>query len=104
MINKLTHVINELSSCIELIFSSNTSFVKKNMEGNCRSMKNVIITSSMEPEISIYPFLLLIIETFGITNMQIQKASKRQFQRLTNLRLFSILMQIENAKYELTFN
>ena len=28
MINKLTHFINESSSCIDLIVSSNTSFVK----------------------------------------------------------------------------
>ena len=32
MINKPTHFINESSSCIDLIFSSNTSFVK-----NCGS-------------------------------------------------------------------
>ena len=39
MINKPTHFINELSSCIDLIFSSNTSFVK-----NCGSELSVYET------------------------------------------------------------
>ena len=36
MINKPTHFINESSSCIDLIFYSNTSFVK-----NCRSQPSI---------------------------------------------------------------
>ena len=38
MINKPTHFINESSSCIDLIFSSNTSFVK-----NCGSGSKLLI-------------------------------------------------------------
>ena len=40
---------------------------------------------------------LLIVETFGITNMQILKVSKKLFQRLTGLRRFSIETQKKNA-------
>ena len=43
MINKRTHIVNESSSCIDLIFSSNTSFVKNCGSELCRSVKNVII-------------------------------------------------------------
>ena len=41
--------------------------------------------------------ILLIVETFGITNMQILKVSKKLFQRLTGLRRSSIETQKKNA-------
>ena len=41
--------------------------------------------------------ILLIVETFGITNMQILKVSKKLFQRLTGLRRPSIETQKKNA-------
>ena len=44
-------------------------------------MKNVIVISSEEPYISMYSSLLLFVETFGITNMQILKVLKKLFQR-----------------------
>ena len=48
MINKPKHLINESLSFIDLIFSSNTSYVKT-VEVNCWPMKNVIIISCKEP-------------------------------------------------------
>ena len=63
MINKPTHFIQHTSSCIDFIFSSNTSFVKNCVSEQSIYMKNVIITSSTEPQISMYHSLLLITET-----------------------------------------
>ena len=97
MINKPTHFINESSSCIDLIFSSNTSFIK-----NCRSELSIHekchrhnIYETLDFDI---PPLHLIIETFGITNMQMLKISKKLFQRLTGLRLCPIEMKIKKCK------
>ena len=68
---------------------------------NCWSRKNVIIISSMGFRYT--PSLLLIIETFGITNKQILTVFKELFQRLNGLRISSIEMKMKNAKYLLTF-
>ena len=86
MINKPTHFISESSSCIDLIFSSNTSFIK-----NCGSELPIyekchhnIIYGALNFHV---PSLILIIETFGITIMQILKVFKKLYQTLTGLRL-----------------
>ena len=47
MIDKPTHYINESSSCIDLIFSSNVNLTKI-VELNNHFTKNAIITLSME--------------------------------------------------------
>ena len=51
-----------------------------------------------------YLFLLLDMETFGITNIQILKVFKKLFQHFTGLRLSSIEMQMKKDKYYLPSN
>ena len=48
MIDKPTHYINESSSCIDLIFSTNVNLTKNGGVGQSL-YENVIITLSMEP-------------------------------------------------------
>ena len=98
MITKPTHFTNESSSCMDLIFSSNTSFVKK-----CRSELSIyekchrtVIYGTLSFDIPLPPPYY---RDVGITNMQILNVFKKLFQSLIGLRLCSIEMQMKNAKY-----
>ena len=89
MIDKPTYFINESSSCIDLIFSSNV-----NLTENCgieqslyKSCHHSIIYGTLNFNI---PLPLLILGKYGIIKMQIYDVSKDRYIILIGLGLFKI--------------
>ena len=98
LINEPTHFVNKTSSCIDLIFSSDLNITR-----NCGIEKtiheNVIMILYTELWISMCPFLLLIIEKSGITNMQILRIFKKLFQCLIGTKHLRIKIQTKWLGY-----
>ena len=74
MIDKPTHYIDESSSCIDLIFSSNVNLTKSGVEQSLYETCHHNIYRALN---FIIPLPLLILEKHGIIKMQILNVSKQ---------------------------
>ena len=96
--NKATHFINGTSFCIDLILSSNVSFIRNYgieqsvYEKYHHNMHMVLLTS-------MYLYLHLIMETFGIIKTQTLKVFKKQFQILIGLKHLETRTQMKTVNY-----
>ena len=100
MIDKPTHFINDSSSCIDLIFSSNVNLTK-----NCGVEQSLyekchhnIINGTLHFNIPPPPPRLLILGKYGILKVLILCVFKNQLTILTGLGLFKIKIATNNAE------
>ena len=98
MADKPTHFVNESSSCIDLIFSSNVNLTK-----NCgveqslyKKCDHNIIYGTLNFNIPLPS--LLILGKHGVLKVLILSAFKNQLTILTGLELFKIKIAMNNAE------